>query len=206
LNKVGYVISLIGGILAVVFSVLLIITGPVMFAGGDVNRFYSENSSDMGKIWTDIGDYNGVDAFLQGNLKDYVSGYTDALKTIDANELEDMSTRYNMDAFHDLAGLYNKFEGYIPKLETGILVCLVASVAALVGAQVARKFRTAGGAMVLSAAALTLVFSLVASSIIPMAAASLLLFLGGLLQMAKPKAEIAKNSQETAGSGGGIQQ
>ena len=48
--------------------------------------------------------------------------------------------------------------------------------------------------MVLSGAALLLIFSLLASSILPMALASLLLFIGGLLQIARPKiaGEVAK--------------
>jgi hypothetical protein len=211
LNKVGYIISIVGGILAVVFSMLLIITGPVFFAGDDVYHFISDNSNymsdnsnNLGKMWVDIGNYYKIDPFLKNNLGDYISGYTDALQNLSARDLEEMSTKYDMDAFHDLAGIYNKFEGYLPKLEIGFMVCLVASVAALAGAELARKFRVAGGATVLSAAALTLIFSLIASSIIPMAAASLLLMLGGLLQMAKPRADVTIHSQEIADSGGGM--
>jgi hypothetical protein len=57
--------------------------------------------------------------------------------------------------------------------------------------------------MVLSAGALTLIFSLVAGSIVPMALASLLLLLGGVLQIAKPKAPAAALDEFPAG---GVQQ
>jgi hypothetical protein len=209
LNKTGYVFSLIGGVLAVVFSVLLVITGPYFFAGSDVSHFISANSevlpdgnTNLGLIWTDIGDYYGLDPILKVSFDDYISGYQDVFHDISADDLDDMADKYDMDSFHKLSVIYGKFEDYLPKLEMGVIACLAASIIALVGAQVARRYRAAGGAMVLSAAALTLIFSLIASSILPMALASVILVLGGLLQLVKPKESAALSGQQAERDGG----
>lgn len=211
MNKTGYVFSLIGGVLAILFSVLLVVTGPLFFAGKDISRFVSENSevlsdksTNLGKMWVDIGDYYGVDPLLSGSFGDYISGYEYALKSISTEDLQDMSKKYDLDSFKDLALLYKNIEGYIPKLEIGTIACLILSVAALIGAQVARKNRGAGGVTVLSAGALTIVFSLVAGSILPMAFASILLIIGGLLQTAKTKLNIEFKTQEQAQGNGGV--
>lgn len=209
MNKTGYVLSLLGGILAVVFSVLLVVTGPYFFAGKDISRFISANSefgsdntNNLFKMWNDIGDYYGIDPFLKGSLEDYISGYQDVLQNISADDLDDMAQKYDMDSFKKLADIYRNAEGYLPKLEISVIACLAASVIALTGAQVARKRRTAGGVMVLAAGALTLIFSLIASSIIPMALASVLLITGSLLQMAKPKETAAVQYKQAEGVGG----
>ncbi len=191
MNKAGYIISLIGGVLAIFFSVLLIITGPLLFAGKDAYDFVTDNEQELDEIWAYIGDYNGIDEFLTNDFEDYVDEYAQVLEEIDADELEDMGKQYDVKAFAKLADIYTDFEEYLPNLKLGVLICLIASVAALIGAELARRFHIAGGVMVLSGAALTLIFSLVAGSIIPMAAASLLLILGGIMQILKPKQKAA---------------
>lgn len=205
MNKAGYCISLIGGVLAVVFSMLLLITGPMLFAGSDVSRFYSQNQDKLDEMWADTGDYYGVELFLKGDLAEYIDGYTNILGDIDADVLRSVGEQYQEEAFRDAARLYEDVSAYVPKLKLGVIVCVAASVIALIGAEAARKFRVAGGVMVLSGGALTLIFSLVASSIIPMAAASLLLMLGGVLQIVKPK-DLAAATRQAAIPAGGIQQ
>lgn len=200
MNKAGHIISIIGGVLAILFSVLLVVTGPALYAGDEVRHFIAANEDDLGPMWVHLGEYYGAKGFLQSDLNDYMDDYRDALQRVDANDLEDMAGTYDMDAFHDMAGIYADIEAYLPKLETGVAACLIASVVALVGAQIAKRYRTAGGVMVLCGGALTLVFSLVASSIVPMALASLLLILGGLLQMARPR---EYKGSYTAGQPGG---
>jgi hypothetical protein len=185
-NKAGFCISLIGGVLALVFSVLMIVTGPYLTFGDDVSRLLTRNMDNLDEIWADIGDYYGVDMLLKGDLDTYIDDYTDVMEDIDADELEDIGAEYNEDALKDAARLYDKIEDYMLSLKIGVIACAAASIIALIGAQV-RKHRVAGGVMVLLAAALTLIFSLVAGSIITMAPASLLLLLGGVLQIAKPK-------------------
>lgn len=205
MNKVGYIISLVGGVLAMLFSVLLIISGPVLFAGNDVYDFVSDNSQQFGTMWRYIGEYNGAKALLENDFEDYVDEYTDILQDVDADKLEDIGKAYDVEAFNDLADIYQDGEEYLPKLRIGVIACLISSVIALVGAELARRYRVAGGAMVLSSAALTLIFSLVASSIVPMAVASLLLILGGVFQIINTKGkEVTAQSQEIAGQGGGI--
>jgi hypothetical protein len=200
-NKVGFVISLVGGVLAILFSVLLIITGPVLYAWDDVYDFISDNKADLGKIWTYLGEYNGAAPFLQSDLGDYVDNYTQILQNVDASELEKIGEKYDIEAYRDLAGIYKDFESYLPKLWLGVIACLVASVIALAGAELAKNYRIAGGSMVLSGAALTLIFSLVASSIVPMALASVLLILGGVFQIVKTKAHAAVQGEELAKAG-----
>lgn len=200
MNKAGYVISLVGGVLAILFSALLIITGPVLFAGKDACDFVSDNGQDFSEMWAYIGDYNGIDEFLTQDFEDYADEYVDVLQEMEADELEDISSEYDVDAFNELAGIYSDFEDYLPNLRLGIFVCLIASIIALIGAELARKYRIAGGVMVLVAAALTLIFSLVANSIVPMALASFLLIIGGVFQIVKPKVKAAEKL-ETANKG-----
>jgi hypothetical protein len=203
-NKAGYGISIIGGILAVIFSALLLITGPVLFAGSDVSRFYDRNSDKLDEMWADVGDYYGVELFLKDDLKNYIDGYTNILGDIEADDLRDIGRQYNEEAFDDAARIYEDFGAYLPSLKLGVIACIAASVIALFGAEAARKYRVAGGIMVISGGALTLIFSLVASSIVPMALASLLLILGGVLQIVKPKEPAG--AYQGAINGGGVQQ
>ena len=203
MNKAGYIISLIGGVLAILFSVLLVLTGPILFMWGEADDFIADNKVNMGEMWVYLGQYYDVDTFLESDLDDYIEGYVDAFSKVDADALEDMGDEYDIKAFDDVADIYEDFEGYLPNLKLGIIACLAASVIALVGAEIARRFRVAGGVMVLAAAALTLIFSLVANSIIPMAFASLLLILGGVFQIVKPKTK-AGAVQGTDGQNGGM--
>lgn len=212
MNKTGYVFSIIGGVLAIAFSVLLVVTGPYFYMGKDISRFISENreiqsdnSTDLGKMWEDIGSYYKIDPLLKGSFGDYISGYESAFTSMTADDLQKMSKKYDMDSFKDLALIYKNIKSYIPKLEIGVIACLILSVAALIGAQVARKNRTAGGTIVICSGAFTIVFSLVAGSIIPMALASVLLIIGGFLQAAKPKLNIEiQNRQTNEGNGGAV--
>lgn len=181
-----------GGVLAIFFSVLLIITGPILFAGKDAYDFVSDNEQELDEMWAYIGDYNGIDEFLTDDFEDYVDEYIDVLQEIDGDELEDMGKEYDVKAFAELADIYSDFEDYLPSLKLGVLICLIASIMALAGAELARKYRVTGGVMVLAGAALTLIFSLVGGSIVPMAAASILLILGGVLQIIKPKQKAAE--------------
>ena len=189
MNKTGFVFSLIGGVLAILFSVLLVVTGPYFFAGSDIADFTEENQGDLMQIWRNIGRYNDVPMFWETDLDDYVDGYSKIVQKMDAEELRDIGDEYNMDAYDDLARIYADVDEYIPTLELSVIACLIAAVIALAGAAVAKINRIAGGVMVLSGAALLLIFSLLASSILPMALASLLLLIGGLLQIARPKPE-----------------
>ncbi|MDD5018436.1 MAG: hypothetical protein PHO15_10085 [Eubacteriales bacterium] len=198
MNKAGYIFSIIGGVLAILFSVMLIVTGPILFAEDDIDEFVSENADNLGAMWTYLGDYNGVDAFLENDFSDYMSGYIEVLQNVDADELKDIGEKYDVKAFDDLADIYADAEAYLPMLKIGVIACLIASVIALIGAEIARNYRIAGGAMVLSGAALTLIFSLVAASIVPMALASLLLIVGGIFQIIKPKAAKAIENKEVA--------
>ncbi|MGE5494694.1 MAG: hypothetical protein ACM3S4_05280 [Burkholderiales bacterium] len=205
MNKAGYIVSLIGGVLAVVFSLLLLITGPVLFAGRDVSRFYTRNQDKLDEMWTDIGDYYGVPQFLKGDLDGYIDGYAEILGTIDGDDLRDIGEQHNEEAFRDAARLYEDLDAYIPKLKLSVIICVAASVIALIGAEAARRFRVAGGVMVISGGAFTLIFSLVASSIVPMALASLLLILGGVLQIVRQK-DVATATGQCAAPAGGVQQ
>ncbi len=185
MNKAGFVISLIGGLLALLFSVLLVVTGPYFYVGGDIADFAEENRDELSIVWMDIGKYNDVKMLPNTELDKYMDEYSEILQTIDAQDLKDIGDEYEVDAFDDLARIYEDVNDYIPRLKICILACLAASVIALAGAAVAKVARTAGGVMVLSGAGLLLVFSLLASSILPMALASLLLLIGGLLQIMK---------------------
>ncbi len=205
MKKAGYVLSLIGGILAVILSVLMVITGLFFYLGDDVSRFYTRNNDHLDGMWADIGEYYGAGLLLRVDLKDYIEDYSDVLKDLDAHDLEAVGAHYGFKPFDDLARIFSKADEFIPTLVLGAIACLIASVLALVGSETARRYRVAGGVMVLSGAALTLIFSLVASSIITMAPASVILIAGGLMQIVKPKLPVAAAQQEEV-LGGGIQQ
>lgn len=194
MNKAGFVFSLLGGVLAVLFSVLLAVTGPYFFAGSDIAEFTEENEDDLLLVWKNMGDYNGVPMFWETDLDEFVDGYSEILQKLDAEELRDIGDTYNMEAYNDLARIYEDVDEYLPRLKISMIACVISAVLALAGAAVARISRIAGGVMVLAGAALLLIFSLLASSILPMALASLLLLIGGLMQMARPKPieEVAK--------------
>jgi hypothetical protein len=193
-NKAGFVFSLIGGVLAILFSVLLVVTGPYFFAGDDIAEFANENGDDLLPIVRNVGAYNDVPMFWETDLDEFVTGYSKVIQKLDAQKLRDIGDEYEMEAFDDLALIWQDIEEYIPKLKICVLACLIASVIALAGAAIARSARIAGGVLVLAAAGLLLIFSLLASSILPMALASLLLIAGGLMQLARPKpvGEVAK--------------
>jgi len=193
MNKAGFVFSLIGGILAILFSVLLVITGPYFFAGDDITAFAEEHGEDVPLIWRQIGKYNDVPVLWKTDFSDYVDQYTEVLTEMEPAELRDIGDQYNNSAaFDDLARLYGDLQDYAPRLKMCVIACLIASVIAMAGAAIAKVARIAGGAMVLGASGLLLIFSLLASSILPMALASLLLLIGGLMQIVKPRVKAEK--------------
>jgi membrane-bound ClpP family serine protease len=181
----------------------MLVSGPVITFGDDVSRFYNRNQDKLDRMVADVGEYYGADLLLKGDLDTYIEDYSDILQDIDADDLEAVGKEYNVAAFRDVARLYIRIDEYLSSLKIGVIACVAASIIALIGAQV-RKHRIAGGVMVLLAAALTLIFSLVAGSIITMAPASLLLILGGVLQIAKPKSRAGIQSPGEI-SGGEVQ-
>lgn len=194
MNKAGFVFSLIGGIFAILFSVLLVITGPYFFAGSDISAFVEENEDDLVLLWRDIGEYHDVPILWQTELDEYVDKYSEILQNMDAEELRDIGDTYQMDAFDDLSRIYRHMDDYIPRLKFCVIACLISSVIAFAGAAIAKVARVAGSVMVFAAAGLLLIFSLLASSILPMALASLLLLVGGLLQIARPRVKTGKEA------------
>ncbi len=203
MNKAGYCISIIGGVLALVLSMLMILSGPIFTIGDDVSRFLTRNWDKLDDMAADVDRYYGVPLLLQQSLNNYIEDNIDVWKDMDADELEDIGAEYDESAFSDAARLYNRGDEYRMSLTIGVIACVAASIIALAGAQI-RKQRVVGGVMVLSAAALTLIFSLIAGSIITMAPAALLLILGGVLQLGKPKVP-ALQSQAEEISGGEVQ-
>ena len=196
MNKVGYIISLVGGVLAVFLSVMLIVAGPVLTLGPDVKDFFAKNEDNLFDMWVKIGEFNGVEPFLRADFDEYVGDYADIIEDLDARDLNKMADQYDSEAFADLANIFDDNEDYLPKLQLGVIGCIIASVIALIGTELARRHRIVGGAMVLAGAALTLVFSLVGGAIIPMAAASVVLILGGILQILPPSAKAVQKAAQ----------
>jgi hypothetical protein len=123
-----------------------------------------------------------------------VDKYSEILQDMDPEELRDIGDAYQMDAFDDLALICGDMQEYIPRLKLCVIACLISSVIAMAGAAIAKVARIAGGVMVFAGAGLLLIFSLLASSIVPMALASLLLLVGGLLQISKPRVQVEKEA------------
>ena len=186
MNKAGYIISLVASILAIILSILLIAVGPVLTIGPDVSNFYGEYEDDIADMWTMLDEYNGAQPFIEADLEDYIDEHAEIVEDLDARELSKIAERYDSEAFADLADIFEDNADYLPKLRLGVIGCLAASILALIGAEIARRFRIAGGVMVLAGASLTLIFSLIGGAIVPMAAASLLMMLGGVFQILQP--------------------
>ena len=186
MNKAGYIISMVASILAIILSIMLIAVGPVLTIGPDVSDFYADYEDDIAGMWITLDEYNDAQPFTEADLENYIDEHIDIIEDLDARELNKIAERYDSEAFADLADIFEDNEDYLPKLRLGVIGCLVASIVALIGAEVARRFRITGGVMVLTGASLTLIFSLIGGAIVPMAAASLLMMLGGVFQILRP--------------------
>jgi len=181
MSRGGYVTSMVGGVLALVFAMLMLLTGFWWTVGGDLVRFFEERSDRVGSMWKLLGRYHGVADFPQDDLGKYVEEYKEALKNTGSEDLEALADKYNSAAFRDMAAIVAKLEALRVRLIAGTVMCVLSAVAALVGAQVAKVRLKAGAITILCASVLTLGFSLLAGSVLPMAAASLLLLIGSLV-------------------------
>jgi len=181
MSRGGYVTSMVGGVLALVFAMLMLLTGFLWAVGGDLSTFFEERGDRIGSMWELLGRYQGVDDFLKDDLSEYVTEYKAALEKTNSEDLEALADKYNSAAFRDMAAIVAKVESLRLRLIIGTILSVLASVAALIGAQVARVRQRAGAVTVLCSSILTLGFSLLAGSVLPMAAASLLLLIGSLV-------------------------
>lgn len=181
MSRGGYKTSMVGAVLALVFSMLLLLTGFLWTLGGDLSRFFEERGDRIGSMWELLGRYQGTHKFLETDLAQYVDEYKEALNQTDSEDLEALADKYDSAAFADMAAIVAKWEGLKLRLIIGCILSVLSSVAALVGAQVARVRLKAGAVTVLIASILTLGFSLLAGSVLPMAVASLLLLIGSLV-------------------------
>lgn len=185
MNRGGYVTSMVGAVLALVFSMLLPLTGFWWTAGGDLSRFIEERGDRIGSMWELLGRYQGTDDFMESDLSEYMDQYKEALEKTDSTDLEVLADKYDSAAFRDMAAIVAKLENLRLRLWIGSAACLLASVAVLIGAQVARVRPKAGGVTALCASILTLGFSVLAGSALPMALASLLLLIGSLVLLGR---------------------
>jgi hypothetical protein len=181
MSRGGYVTSMVGGVLALVFAMLMLLTSFLWAVGGDLSRFFEERGDRVGSMWQLLGRYQGVDDFLKDDLSTYVVEYKAALEKTDSEDLEALADKYDSAAFADMAAIVAKVETLRLRLILGTIFSVLASVAALIGAQVARVRLKAGAVTVLCASILTLGFSLLGGSVLPMAVASLLLLIGSLV-------------------------
>lgn len=181
MSRGGYVTSMAGGVLALVFAVLMLLTGLLWAVGGDLVRFFEERGDRVGSMWKLLGRYHGVADFLQDDLGEYVTEYKEALKQTNSKDLEALADKYDSAAFRDMAAIVAKLKALRVRLIVGTVMSVLAAVAALVGAQVAKVRLKAGAVTILCASILTLGFSWLAGSVLPMAAASLLMLIGSLV-------------------------
>jgi hypothetical protein len=181
MSRGGYVTSMVGGVLALVFAMLMLLTSFLWAVGGDLSRFFEERGDRVGSMWELLGRYQGVDDFLKDDLSTYVVEYKAALEKTDSEDLEALADKYDSAAFADMAAIVAKVETLRLRLILGTIFSVLASVAALIGTQVARVRLKAGAVTVLCASILTLGFSLLGGSVLPMAVASLLLLIGSLV-------------------------
>ena len=55
MSRGGYVTSMAGGVLALVFAVLMLLTGLLWAVGGDLVRFFGERGDRVGSMWKLLG-------------------------------------------------------------------------------------------------------------------------------------------------------
>ena len=193
MSRGGYVTSMVGGVLALVFAMLMLLTGFLWAVGGDLVRFFEERGDRVGSMWKLLGRYHGVADFPKEDLGKYVPEYKEALENTTSEDLEALADKYDSAAFRDMAAIVARLEALRVRLIIGTVMSVLSAVAALVGAQVAKVRLKAGAITILCASVLTLGFSLLAGSVLPMAAASLLLLIGSLVLLSGRKAQ---NGQE----------
>ncbi len=186
MNRGGYVTSMTGAVLALVFSMLLLLTSFMWALGGDLSRFFEERGDRVGSMWELLGKYHDTAKFLETDLSMYVDDYKVALDKTTSEDLEALADKYDSAAFADMAAIVAKWEGLKLRLYIGMVMSVLASVAALAAAQVARVRLKAGAVTILICSILTLGFGILGGSALPMAVASLLMLIGSLVLLKKP--------------------
>ena len=181
MNRGGYVTTMLGAVLALVFSMLMLLTSFLWALGGDLSRFLEERGDRVGSMWELLGKYHDASKFLETDFAAYVDDYKVVLEETGSEDLEALAEKYDSAAFADMAAIVAKWEALKLRLWIGTVMSVLASVAALIGAQAARVRPKAGAVTILIASILTLGFSLLAGSVLPMAVASLLLLIGSLV-------------------------
>lgn len=138
MSRGGYLTSMVGGVLALVFAMLMLLTGFWWAVGGDLVRFFEERGDRVGSMWKLLGRYHGVDDFPQEDLGEYVTEYKAALENTTSEDLEALADKYDSAAFRDMAAIVAKVEALRMRLIIGTVLSVLAAVAALIGAQVAK--------------------------------------------------------------------
>ncbi len=186
MSRGGYLTSMTGAVLALVFSMLMLLTSFLWSLGGDLSRFFEERGDRVGSMWELLGKYHDAAQFLETDLSTYVDDYKVVLAETTSEDLEKLADKYDSEAFADMAAIVDKWEGLKLRLYIGMVMSTLASVAALAAAQVARVRLKAGAVTILVCSILTLGFGVLGGSALPMALASLLMLIGSLVLLKKP--------------------
>ena len=186
MNRGGYITSMTGAVLALVFSMLMLLTSFLWALGGDLSRFFEERGDRVGSMWELLGKYHDAAKFLEPDLSTYVDDYKVVLAETTSEDLEKLADKYDSEAFADMAAIVAKWEGLKLRLYIGMVLSVLASVAALAAAQVARVRPKAGAVTILVCSILTIGFGILGGSALPMAVASLLMLIGSLVLLKKP--------------------
>ncbi len=186
MSRNGYLTSMTGAVLALVFSMLMLLTSFLWALGGDLSRFFEERGDRVGSMWELLGKYHDAAVFLKTDLSTYVDDYKVVLTETTSEDLETLADKYDSKAFADMAAIVAKWEGLELRLYIGMAMSVLASVAALAAAQLARVRLKAGAVTILVCSILTLGFGVLGGSVLPMAVASLLMLIGSLVLLKKP--------------------
>ncbi len=186
MNRGGYLTSMTGAVLALVFSMLMLLTSFLWALGGDLSRFFEERGDRVGSMWELLGKYHDAAKFMETDLSTYVEDYKVVLDKTTSEDLEKLADKYDSKAFADMAAIVAKWEGLKLRLYIGMAVSVLASVAALIAAQLAHVRRKPAAVTILVCSILTLGFGILGGSALPMGVASLLLLIGSLVLLKEP--------------------
>lgn len=187
MKKAAFIFGYAGGILALIFSLLMIYTVPAGLISTTVEGIKSslgnENVLAYNEMALAVGHGAVIKDYSEEGLKQFAEGVAKDSKVITKKSVYDDTAEF----------LYGKAWGAIISLAL-VGVSIIFGILAFIGSLVLRKAPRGGGVLVLLSAFILLLSAIYTDTILPMAAASLLLTLGGIFVFIPQSKRPVKNA------------
>ena len=196
MKKTAYVLGYAGSILALVFSMLMILTVPLALADD---------------VLADVADggLESEDVLAINNIVLEMDGWTGSESDL-RDIAEQAATKYNGDAdVYDKAAQYAYKTGLNAMISMIVVaVAIVLAIVSLIGALVVKKAPTAGGVLLLITAFFLLLAAIYTNTLVPTFIASVVLALGGIAvfiptRMNRPASAPQQRARQSAPQQGG---